>query len=312
MEVLNQNEKFYFQGKDDFIMKIFITGGTGFIGKFVVNKLNDSENRLLILSRNPISLTSSKNVSFIKSDLERIKKWKNKLENFRPDYAIHLAWEGIPDYGSKNSIKNLNNGLNLIQVLSETGCKKILISGSLWEYGETKGQVSENTPVHPFNAFTAAKNSLNWLGREIAKENNMIFLWTRIFYVYGPGQKETSLIPHLIKSMKLGVQPVIRNPDAKNDFIYVEDVALAILKILARSTTSGVFNIGSGKLTSVKKVIKIISKELDNSGRYKSSITKENDKFNHFYANIEKLKKIGFRKFTSIDAGIKKTINYPQ
>jgi len=257
-------------------MKIFITGGTGFIGKHVVEKLReDKNNELFLLSKN----------------LADIASWKKEVEDFRPDAAIHLAWEGLPDYSAKTSIKNLNYGLNLMNLLAEIGCKTVLMAGTCWEL-----------LPQPLNAFQAAKNALCRLGQEIAKENNTNFIWARFFYVYGPGQREDSLIPSLVKCRKIGNKPEIKTPKTKNDFIYVEDVAQALSMIIKKSKKSAVYDIGSGELTGVQDVVKIIFPDFKIK-RAKNIFIKG------LRADISKIKKeIGWQPKTGIEDGIKKMI----
>ena len=219
-------------------MKVFITGGTGFIGKHLVKTLKARGHELFLLEK----------------DLADINSWINEVKDFSPDATIHLAWQGIPDYGPETSAKNLKYGLNLIEELSKIDCKWILSAGSCWEYGGKSGKISEDAQINPINDFTKAKNDLHIQGKEIAEKNNMQFVWTRFFYVYGPGQKETSLIPYLIKSIKENKTPEIKNPNAKNDFIYVEDLAEALADLTEKKVKTNVYNIGSGQLTAVQDI----------------------------------------------------------
>jgi len=80
-------------------VKIFITGSTGFIGKHLVKNLKARGHELFLLDK----------------DLADIKEWINEVKNFNPDAVIHLAWQGIPDYGPETSAKNLKYGLDLIE-----------------------------------------------------------------------------------------------------------------------------------------------------------------------------------------------------
>lgn len=257
-------------------MRIFITGGTGFIGKHLVKKLKeDKNNDLFLLSKN----------------LADIKSWKKDVEGFKPEAAVHLAWEGLPDYSAEISIKNLKYGLDLMNMLAEIGCKTVLMVGSCWEI-----------LVQPFNAFSTVKNALHWLGEEIAKENNMNFIWARLFYVYGPGQRENSLIPYLINCRKTGNKPEIKTLETKNDFIYVEDVAGAISMILEKGSKSAVYDIGSGELTSIQHIAKIIFPDFE----IKQS---ESSSANGPLADISRIKEeIGWQPKTSIKQGIEKMI----
>jgi len=295
-------------------MRVFITGGTGFIGKYVVNQLEKKSFNILLLTRaskeNFSSIIKSKKVNIVSGNLSDINKWKNTLIQFKPDATIHLAWEGIPDYGIKTSIKNLKYGLNLFEELAEIGCKKIICTGSCWEYGQNQGKISEDLPAKSLNAFTAAKNALHLLGKEIAKENNMQFIWTRLFYVYGPGQRENSLIPYIIKCVKEGKKSKIKTPNAKNDFIYVEDVARAIVAILEKCKQSTFYNIGSGHPTSIQDIIKIVYDKLNLQYKPKDNIFNTKNVYSdNFWADISKIKKeLGWGPKIGIHEGIKKMI----
>lgn len=293
-------------------MKVFVTGATGFIGPYVVRKLSERGHKLLILSNQSKNQTLDfpKTVEFVEGDLADIESWKPNVRSFQPEATIHMAWEGIPDYSVKTSIKNLKYGLNLFEELAQLGCKRIICTGSCWEYGQNQGKLSEDLPIRPSNAFTAAKNALHWLGREIAKENNMQFIWTRLFYVYGPGQRDYSLIPYIINCVRQSKKPELKTPFARNDFIYVEDVAKAISMILKNCHKSAAYSIGSGCSTSAQDIVKIICDHynfqyeniLSNAGCV-SSID--------FWADISKIKKdVGWEPEINISEGIKKTIDY--
>ena len=277
-------------------MRVFLTGATGFIGRYVLKHLEKEDYNILLLTRaskeNFSSIISSKKVDIVSGNLSDINKWEAKLKQFKPDTTIHLAWEGIPDYGVNKSIKNLKYGLNLFEELAEIGCKKIICTGSCWEYGQNQGKISEKLPVKFSNAFTTAKNAVHCLGREIAKENNMQLIWTRLFYVYGPGQRENSLIPYIIKCVKEGKELKIKTPSARNDFIYVEDIAKAIVAILEKYTQSTVYNVGSGYSTSIQDIIKIIYNELNFKHKSKDDLSKtEKIYYDNFWADISKIKK---------------------
>lgn len=289
-------------------MKIFVTGGTGFIGKFVVRKLNNGKHTILILTRNKQN-SSTDNISFIKGDMADLPKWKDQLKRFEPDAAIHLAWEGIPDYGAENSIKNLKLSLDLLELLIAIKCQTILTTGSLWEYGDQSGKLSEDMPIKPFNAFTAAKNSLNWLGSELAKEEKINFIWTRLFYVYGPGLKRESLIPYLIKCAKENRKPEIRNLNARNDFIFVEDVADAICELILKCHKSDVFNIGSGRLTSVQYIAEKIYETFKMKKQFNRGKQKQLDFLDSSFADISKIRReTDWKPWIDIDQGLLKTI----
>ncbi len=297
-------------------MRVFLTGGTGFIGRYVLKHLEKEGYNILLLTRtskeNIFSIVKTKKVDIVSGNLSDINKWEDKLKQFKPEATIHLAWEGIPDYGIETSIKNLKCGLSLFEKLASLGCKKIICTGSCWEYGQNQGKISEDLPAKSLNAFTAAKNALHYLGREIAQENNMQFIWTRLFYVYGPGQRKNSLIPHIIKCVKEGKELKIKTPSARNDFIYVKDVAKAIVAILKKCRQSTVYNVGSGYLTSIQDIINIIYSELNFQHKSKDDLSKTEKIYSdNFWADISKIEKeIGWEPKITIEEGIQKIIDY--
>lgn len=290
-------------------MKVFVTGGTGFIGRAVVKKLSADKHSLLLLSRT--AQAKNHNIETIQGSLSNIPKWQDKLKRFKPDATIHLAWEGLPDHNATISRLNLDYSLDLIELLAKIDCKRLIVTGSCWEYGPQAGKLSEDTPPMPFDAFAAAKLSLLWLGQEIAKEKGMEFTWTRPFYVYGPGQHPKSLIPYLISCAESRTKPGIRNPDAQNDFIFVEDVADALSQILLSSPKNNIYNLGSGRLTSVSYIIKCILDHFGIRDNYEETIKQHKDELKQFFADLSRIKEdIGWEPKTSIEEGIKKTINY--
>jgi nucleoside-diphosphate-sugar epimerase len=295
-----------------FEMRVFVTGGTGFIGRYVVRELLNEGNTLLLLSRQPESAFSKMpDVAVVQGDLSDAANWKNKVKRFKPQAAIHMAWESLPDYDARTSIRNLNYGLNLITLLAESWCESVICTGSCWEYGQQAGKLREDIALKPFNAFSAAMNALHWVGGEIASEHDMRFIWTRVFYVYGPGQRGTSLIPYIIDCVRKGENPEIKTPWAKNDFVYVEDVARAITAIVRESKKDGVYNIGSGSSTSVQQIVEIVCNKFNSPEKCSKIANATDSPVVDFYADISKIRSdIGWEPQIGIGEGIGKIIDY--
>lgn len=294
-------------------MRIFITGGTGFIGDHVVRKLKSEDNDLLLLTRDSRKLdgNSSERLNLIQGNLSDIAAWKEEVKSFQPDTTIHMAWESIPDYGCETSIGNLKYGLDLVAVLAELGCKRFVSTGSCWEYGQQNGQLHEDMPVKPLNAFSAAKNALHWLGMEIAKEKDIQFIWARLFYVYGPGQREASLIPHIINCLRDGKEPQVKTPFARNDFVYVEDVADAISMLVKKCRQSAGYNIGSGYSTGVQDIIKLVGDKYNFHLYGDMPTCPDNASVIDSWADISRIKtEIGWEPKLNIKEGVKRLISY--
>jgi UDP-glucose 4-epimerase len=284
-------------------MKIFITGGSGFIGKYLIPILVEHE--ILCLSHSQkIESGRVTNIKVIIGDLTKSESYIDALKRFKPDCCIHLAWYGLPDYSIENNKKNLLAGIDLIENLVDVGCKKIFAVGSCWEYGNAQGELKESdTPVVP-GIFSSFKTSLQIISESICNQSNIKLLWARVFFVYGPGQRQNSLIPSCYQSLKNGEQPKVNNPLARNDFVYILDVVDSIRVLVESEVNSGIYNIGSGKSSAVWEVVNNVAAELGLPQPYKGMpITTDGN-----WADMSKVKKHGWVPKFSLESGISNTI----
>ena len=296
-------------------MKIFVTGGTGFIGPHVLDALMADGHEILLLVRKGEDVTRGREwskLSMVEGNLANVHAWAKRVAQFRPTACVHMAWEGIPDYGPESGLRNLIYGFSLIRTMGEMGCGKILVTGSCWEYGMGSGRVREDMPVYPRSAFSAAKNALHFMGGELAELHGMQLTWGRLFYVYGPGQKRSCLIPSIIDCVKKNRVPVVKTPAACHDFIYVCDVAEAICGLLKKGT-AGAYNIGSGKKVRVSEVAKYIYKELRATCPRSLAKAARNGEQRagpgEIWADIGKIRReTGWTPKTCIEEGIHRTI----
>jgi len=274
-------------------MRILITGGTGFIGKPVIKSLVENIDKVEVLNLTRSSPNSySKKVEHFRCDLSNSKTYQAKVEFFEPEVVIHLAWEGIPDFSLDMCIKNILSSVSLIEIVTKLkSCKKIITTGSCFEYNNKIGVCNENDYVVPKDYFTFAKKTiLSFLELECNK-NNIIYGWARLFYVYGPNQRCGSLIPTLIETLKMNKTPDLRTPKNANDFIHVNDVADAIFKMSSNAFQSGIYNLGSGKATPVLEVSKIVELALFNhyfQTKILEDRTVSSEKNSDFFADNQK------------------------
>ena len=98
------------------------------------------------------------------------------------------------------------------------------------------------------------KSSLFNVLSSVARSAGFEYHWGRIFFVYGPGQRATSLLPSPRHAYVANVKPDFRTPATVQDFIHVDDVAAGLVSLVSSDAPSGVFNIGSGQPTSVSQV----------------------------------------------------------
>ena len=295
-------------------MKILISGGSGFIGKNLVNYLIQNNYNVMLIGRNVdhISVTNLKKKTF---DLNNLNNDYEEIIKYDPDVFIHLAWEGIPNYNEKFSKKNYHNTIRIIKdLLNYTKCSKIISTGSCWEYndGNIKGKCKEDLVINPQKPFSIYKNKIYKEVSKITKKKNVLFNWLRLFYVYGPGQKKESIIPMIIKNLIYKKKLNVLYPANANDYIYVDDVIKIIDKFITKDIKSGIYNVGTGRPVEVKRLLKIVDTKINGSDTMTKKYLRKidiNKRNQNFYACTRKLKKyISNFKFKDIDSGIQNLI----
>ena len=160
-------------------MKILVTGGTGFVGKNLIQNLNN--HKVLILTRKKIK-NESRGIEYFKCDLNIPKTYLKKIKRFKPQVLVHLAWQGLPNYDEKISFKNLLITKKLLENIHRIkSCKKIIISGSCFEANNLGGKVDENSINKRVNFFSLTKNFLKDWSINLFKDSKVTLAWTRIF-----------------------------------------------------------------------------------------------------------------------------------
>jgi nucleoside-diphosphate-sugar epimerase len=296
-------------------MRVILTGGTGFIGHPVLKKLIELNYEVLLVGRN-ISFANNLKIKKIRLDLNNFTNERKKIIDFKPEAILHLAWQGIPDYSEEISKLNYNNSFYFLNFLIEnTACKKIIVPGSCWEYndGNVLGACSEDMKINPQKPFSIYKKKLYDQLFSLTEKYKIVLHWPRLFYVYGPHQKKTSIIPVLIDSFLNNKEVNIKCPKNRNDFIFIDDVVKILIFMLQSSIPSGIYNVGTGVTTEVAGLFDIINKFFlkKNSFFYKKIKEKKDSSQINFFADTIKLKKY-FKDldFENINSGLYKTCKY--
>jgi len=279
-----------------------MTGGTGFLGSHVLPLLEGHD--VLCASRDPDRVPRLPGVRTLHADLGRGGDWADEIRRFRPDWCLHLAWEGLPDYSLARCRANLDSSIRLLHVVTEAAVKRVVVAGSCGEYGRTTGVASESALPIDVGVFAAAKLALLTMLDSVARQAPFEYRWARVFFVYGPGQRPTSLIPHLRARTVAGCAPEVREPGTLQDFVHVEDVAAGLVALAACEAHSGIFNLGTGEPTSVAHVANRVARHYGRTPPFESVPAGAG-----FWADTTKMyTETGWRARISADEGIDKTL----
>ena len=242
-------------------MKILITGGTGYIGKQVVNYLvnNNSNNNIIVTYRNKEKLKDLPDtncLSTVPFDLNNFAENCYK-ELGEPDKLIHLAWEGLPNYDKLLHIEeNLFSQYKFLKNMIENGLNDLTVIGTCLEYGLQDGCLSEELDTNPITPYGLSKDTLRKFLQLVAKRYNFGLKWIRLFYNMGEGQSKHSLISQLDKALEKEEKVFnMSGGEQLRDYLPVEKVAEYICKIVLQIKTTGIINCCNGKPVPIKEVV---------------------------------------------------------
>ena len=277
-------------------LRVLITGASGFIGAPLSENLANLGFDVMAISRTLPENHLARSVNWIGVDLSSPATYRETISAFCPEVVIHLAWQDIPDFSIEKSIMNQNQAIEFLSfVTGIESCKKILVSGSCWEYDRVQGECLANDIGAPKDHFTWAKHSIySWL-EMTCKQKVISFGWLRIFYVYGPKQRPASLIPSILMHLKNKELPQIKTPKNASDYVFIDDVVDAFALATENQFSSGIYNLGAGISTSVLEMCRYAEQIVYNSSDLTQQLEKETQSSVSsvdFWADIEKTKEI--------------------
>lgn len=279
--------------------KILVTGATGFIGTNLIPILLEKGYAIVASSRNIEKARNQpwfKLVEYISWTIENTPASINLYNHFnQPDLLIHLAWEGLPNYGSSHHIEsNMMANYYFCKNLIQHGLKDLTIAGTCMEYGKINGELNEEMASNPANAYAIGKlNLLNCLN---ALKNQFGFdlKWLRLFYMYGEGQNKNSLYPQLMDAIRDRKEYFnMSKGDQIRDYLSIQEMATYIIKVALQTNITGIINICSGRPITVKLFVENIIKQHNSSLQLNTGVFPYSEhEAMYFWGNNSKLSKI--------------------
>ena len=302
--------------------RVLVTGGTGLIGMPLSQMLLDLKANLTVVSLDLKPSLSGK-FKFIRKDLRNFTNCLEVCKN--KDFVFHLAGvKGSPLMTMKKPasflVPTVTFSFNMMEAARRNKVKRFLLTSSIGVYAKAKKFNEDDV----WKTFPSSNDRFaGWAKRlcELQSDAYRIqYGWDAISIirpanVYGPfdnfDSKNAMVIPSLIKKIFKSKKKLDVWGDGSpiRDFIYSEDVARAMLFAVYKKINYPI-NVGSGKGVSIKQVVSSIVKASNkNNLKINWQIDKPSgDKIR--LMNVEKLKKIGFKNTTSLDEGIKKTVQW--
>ena len=243
-------------------MKYVLTGASGPIGIALVKTLLLKGHSVLVLSY------SSKIIDYFRHDLnfKCISLLINDYASYSPtelaDVFVHMGWQGGSDRDNilLNQLSVIGS-VHAVDLAYRFGCTQFIGVGSQAEYGLSEGTLSHDSPCNPAHAFGAAKLSASLNCRFRCEELGLRFIWARVFSVYGPYDRKTSLVTSTINLLLKGASLAFTHGDNLWDFLHSSDAANALFLLSISPSAEGYYIIASGISATLKSYISHICAE---------------------------------------------------
>lgn len=305
-------------------MKVLITGGAGFIGSHLVDRLLAEGHDVAVLDslvtgkKENLAGALARGARLHETDL-RDRSLAKLVAEERPELVIHLAAQpdvrvSVADPALDAEV-NISGSINLLEAMRETGARKIVMASSGGcIYGEPKKvPVKESYRGTPDSPYGISKKVLNDYLAFYRKVHGLNYTVLALGNVYGPRQDptgEAGVVAIFLGLMLAGKQPVIYGDGKQTrDFVYVTDVVESFVQAIKRGS-GAVFNIGTAIETSVLELWDACARATDYRGavRFEPPRLGELERIALDFARAKK--KLDWSPRVSLDAGIAETANW--
>lgn len=234
--------------------RVVITGAAGFVGSAVTEELLAHGVEVYAVvrpgfsARKDTSRLASLPVHLVECDLRNLSALPALLPERGFDAWYQFAWDGL--FGAElldyqKQVPNISYVLDAIRVAAQLGCEKFIGSGSVSQY-ELQAEGGQAMQGDKHRVYKTAKLACEYMGRSVATESGIIFIWPIITNIYGVGESSPRLINTMIRNLQAGRHQSLSEGNQIYDFIYSTDAARAFYLIGEHGKPHRTYVIGSG------------------------------------------------------------------
>lgn len=294
---------------------VIITGANGFIGSSLTNILIEKGINVIAID---ISFATQRipdcdYVKKIEIGLDNVEKLKELIPAGEYDVMYHLAWAGVNGSSKADPIIQLNNihyGINCVMLCKALGVKKILCAGTIAE--QSVHSLSHLRVTNGGMMYGVAKHSAHLMLENYCKNIELPFVWMQFSNIYGVGNKTGNLVSYTLGEILAGKEATFGPANQPYDFIYVDDLLLAIYLLGKNSNSKSSYYIGSGQPRILKEYLFEIGELCGQHDKIKIDIRPDDGiKYKMEMFSIEDIiNDIGNYVKTDFNKGVVNTINW--
>jgi dTDP-glucose 4,6-dehydratase len=309
-------------------LRVAILGGAGFMGgnfvRYLVRNLGDAlilvYDKLTYAGRieNLHDVNESNRLRFVKGDICDEELLKHVLREFQPDIVINFAAETHVDRSINNPAPFLQTNVLgvfvVLEVLRKLDVGIVHISSDE-VYGDlhgVNGKADETWPLNPSNPYSASKASGDMLIKAYGRTYGLKYIIVRPSNNYGPYQHPEKLIPRTVIRLLLGKPATIYGDGSQvRDWLYVEDFCKALHTIIAKGSSYEIYNVCPNQFASVREIVEKVVKIMNKDRTRDIIFIRGRPGEDRRYAmECNKVRELGWRPETTLEQGLRKTIEW--
>jgi dTDP-6-deoxy-L-talose 4-dehydrogenase (NAD+) len=296
-------------------MKILVTGANGFIGSaFCTLALGNGHEVAGLVRRETVAGNNqgtNGSMTCLVGKLEA-PPW-DAIQAFAPEVCLHAAWLTTPDVYLQAPENELyfKWSLAFLRQLAQIGVHYFAVLGTCLEYEPGPApRLEDRTRLAPTTSYAQWKNSLR-----LALEDELITAgatlgWGRVFYPYGVGEHPRRLCSSIIHALSRGEPIVLKTPHSTKDYIYIEDLAQALLLLIERRF-AGPTNLGTGQGVTVVQLARALAELVGRPDLVSLAEAQQTpDPFACVVADTSRLRSLGWKPQVSLHAGLRRLLEH--
>lgn len=301
-------------------MKVLVTGGAGFIGSHVVDRLVEEGHQVVVVDN--LSTGKKKNVNRA-ATLYKLDIQSGRLEkvfrNERPNIVIHLAAQVSVRLSVENPMLdaqvNVLGTMNILHQAALHGARKVIFSSSGDAiYGEQDVHPApESHPARPLSPYGISKLCGEHYLSYFQRVSGIQVVSLRYASVYGPRQDpqgEAGVVAVFIRKMLNNEQPIINgNGRQTRDFVFVDDVVQANLAVMGQES-QGTYNVGTGVETSVNELFQVLAGLTGSPCKEVHGPAKMGEQMRSVIDCSKLKQELGWEPEVNLTEGLEKTVAY--
>lgn len=289
-------------------MKIFVTGATGFIGSVFCRLAQQRGHQVAGLFNPAQALPAQATITWLPGRLNALPL--RELTEFQPEVCVHSAWISTPGEYLESPLneQHLCWSEELVQQLPKLGIRHFVGVGTCLEYQPGDARLVEDVAsTSDATAYARGKNAFRKSLFAEAGRAGFTACWGRVFYPYGVGEHPARLCTSLIQKFKRGEKLTLKTPASTKDYIYIDDLAAAMLTTVEKKF-QGTINWGTSEGISVRQIADTVAGMMGCPELVDEVSPPQVDPLGYVVADSTKLRNLGWRPEVDLATGIKRLL----